>query len=150
MLEDALYISVDLGAGSGRVFLIGLAPGELLLEEIRRFYYRPVEIDGHLRWDADEIFKQLTEGAREAAARARSLGRFVQSIAVDSWGVDYGLLNSKGELVEPPICYRDQRTAGMMEAVFQLIDRREIFSRTGIQVVPINTLFQPLAHELER
>src|SRR5262249_35083989 len=110
----------------------------------------PVEIDGHLRWDADEIFKQLTEGAREAAARARSLGRIVQSIAVDSWGVDYGLLNSKGEVVEPPICYRDKRTAGTMEAVFQLIDRGEIFSRTGIQFLSFNTLFQLFAHKPER
>src|SRR5262249_35301801 len=119
------------------------------LEQVRRFYYPPSEIDGHLRWDAEEIFRHLMEGARDAASRATSLGRVVQSIGVDSWGVDYGLVDSQRRLIEQPICYRDRRTEGMMEAVFKKIGREEIFARTGIQFLSFNTLFQLQAHRLD-
>lgn len=146
-MSDALYIAVDLGAGSGRVFLAGLAPGELLLEEVRRFQYPPHESAGHLRWDLPQIFGEIKAGLRAAGERARELGRPVQSIGVDSWAVDYGLLDSGGNLIELPVCYRDQRTQGTMEKVFSRLARSEIFERTGIQFLVFNTLFQLFAHE---
>src|SRR5215211_7344381 len=108
-MSDSLYIAVDLGAGSGRVFLCGVAPGELLLEEVRRFRYPPRESEGHLRWNLAEIFGEIKEGLRGAGERAREMGRPVRSIGVDSWGVDYGLIDAAGRPVEDPVCYRDRR-----------------------------------------
>ncbi len=147
--ERAMYVAVDLGAGSGRVFLAGIGRGELTLEEVRRFTYPPRRLAGHLRWDARRIFDEVTAGLRQAGVRARELGRPVESIGVDSWGVDYGLLGADGRLVEDPVCYRDERTTGMMEAVFARVPRAEIFVRTGIQFLPLNTLFQLVAHVRE-
>ncbi|HEU0183689.1 MAG TPA: rhamnulokinase family protein [Blastocatellia bacterium] len=145
-MNDSLYIAIDLGAGSGRVFLVGTAPGELLLEEARRFHYPPVRRDGRLRWDLSKIFAEIKAGLYAAGEAARRLGRPVVSAGVDSWGVDYGLIDDDGDLVEEPICYRDERTAGVMEQVFELAPRSEIFARTGIQFLAFNTLFQLFAH----
>jgi rhamnulokinase len=145
-MASPLFIAVDLGAGSGRVFLVGLAPREVLLEEVRRFHYSPAHSNGHLRWDLPLIFDQIKQGLREAANRAIHLGRPVHSIGVDSWGVDYGLIDEEGNLVEHPVCYRDPRTEGAIDEVFLRIDRAEVFERTGIQTLAINTLFQLHAH----
>ena len=141
-----LYIAVDLGAGSGRVFLAAPDPREFLLEEISRFQYPPSESFGHLRWNLPEIYEQIKEALRKAAARARELNRPIQSIGVDSWGVDYGLIDAAGDLVELPICYRDARTQRVMEQLFADVPREEVFFRTGIQFLPFNTLFQLWAH----
>jgi rhamnulokinase len=137
-----LHIAIDLGAGSGRVFLAGVAPGEMMLQEIRRFQYPPSIQDGHLRWNLSHIFEEIKAGLREAVEQARANGRHVESIGVDSWGVDYGLINAEGEIVEDPVCYRDKRTSGQMEQVFERIAREKIFTRTGIQFLNFNTLFQ--------
>jgi rhamnulokinase len=141
-MTDALYIAVDLGAGSGRVFLAGLSEGEFLLEEAHRFHYPASRIAGHLRWDLQNIFKEIKAGMSEAGARARKLGRPIHSIGVDSWAVDYGLIDHQGDLIEQPVCYRDERTQGVMEQVFARLSREEIFARTGIQFLAFNTLFQ--------
>jgi len=145
-MNDLLYIAVDLGAGSGRVFLAGVAPGELLLDEIRRFRYPASRSDGHLRWNFAYIFDEIKAGVREAGGRAAKMGRPIQSIGVDSWGVDYGLVDSEGKLLEEPVCYRDERTREVMEQVFARIPREEIFERTAIQFLVFNTLFQLYAH----
>lgn len=145
-MQDFLYIGVDLGAGSGRIFLAGMAPSELLLEEILRFQYPPVRSSGHLRWNLPDIFNAIKAGVRSAGARARQIGRPIHSVGVDSWAVDYGLLDSQQQLVELPICYRDERTNGVMEEVFARLSREEIFNRTGIQFLSLNTLFQLYAH----
>jgi rhamnulokinase len=145
-VTEPLYIAVDLGAGSGRVFLAGLDIDAMLIEQVHRFQYPPVESEGHLRWDLQRIFEQIKEGLRAAGARARELGRKIQSVGVDSWGVDYGLIDDQGSLVESPVCYRDQRTREAMEQVFARISREEIFERTGIQFMPFNTLFQLFVH----
>ncbi|HEX8142422.1 MAG TPA: rhamnulokinase family protein [Pyrinomonadaceae bacterium] len=148
-MEDSLYIAVDLGAGSGRVFLAGAATGELLLEEVRRFRYPASESRGHLRWRLPKIFDEIKAGVRQAVERARELGRPIQSIGVDSWGVDYGLIDAAGVLIENPVCYRDERTKDAMEQVFRRVPREEIFERTGIQFLVFNTLFQLYAHVQE-
>jgi rhamnulokinase len=141
-----LYIAVDLGAGSGRVFVAGVAPGELLLEEVRRFKYPPRDEGGRLRWPFADILGEIKAGLREAGERARQLGRAVRSIGVDSWAVDYGLVDDKGRLIENPICYRDARTRGAMEEVFEVVPREELFTRTGVQFLELNTLYQLRAH----
>src|SRR5436305_14384410 len=87
-MTDALYIAVDLGAGSGRVFMAGLSDGEFLLEEAHRFHYPASRAAGHLRWDLQNIFKEIKAGISEAGERARQLGRPIHSIGVDSWAVD--------------------------------------------------------------
>ena len=145
-MSDFLYIAVDLGAGSGRVFLAGLAPGELLLEETHRFQYPPKENAGHLRWDLPAIIAEIKEGLCRAGVRASELKRPIKSLGVDSWGVDYGLVDETGALLELPICYRDQRTRDSMAAVFSVVPRREIFEHTGIQFLVFNTMFQLRAH----
>ena len=148
-MSDALYIAVDLGAGSGRVFLGGVAPGELFLEEVRRFTYPPAYRDGHLRWDFARIVGEVESGLRAAAERARALGRRVTSLGVDSWAVDYGLLDREGRLLEDPICYRDDRTRDAIEEVGAVVPLEEIFARTGIQFLAFNTLYQLHAHVRE-
>jgi rhamnulokinase len=148
-MTEPLYIAVDLGAGSGRVFLAGVGPGESLLEEIRRFHYPPSRSAGHLRWNLPQIFAEIKHALSEAGKRARTLGRRIESIGVDSWGVDYGLLDAAGKLLEHPVCYRDERTQGVMEQVFASVSREEIFEHTGIQFMPLNTLFQLAAHARE-
>lgn len=148
-MESSLYIAVDLGAGSGRVFLAGVAPGEFLLEEVRRFHYPASLTEGHLRWDFARIFDEIKQGLRDAGARARQLGRPVESLGVDSWAVDYGLLDAQGELLENPVCYRDERTQGALAEVFARVPREEIFERTGIQFLALNTLYQLYAHQRE-
>lgn len=148
-MDDSLFIAVDLGAGSGRVFLGGVTPGELLLEEIRRFHYPARESDRHLRWDFPQLLKETKAGLIAAGQRAREFGRRVESIGVASWGVDYGLVDVGGKLVENPVSYRDSRTQGVMEEVFARIPREELFTRTGLQLMPFNTLFQLYAHAQE-
>jgi rhamnulokinase len=145
-MGEPLYIAIDLGAGSGRVFLAGVSAGELWLEEARRFHYPPRRSDGQLRWDLKHIFAEIKAGLRAAGAKARERGRPAQSVGVDSWGVDYGLIDAQGGLVEDPICYRDERTNGAQAEVFKLLPRAEIFSRTGIQFLDFNTIFQIFAH----
>jgi rhamnulokinase len=148
-MDDSLYIAVDLGAGSGRVFVAGVGPGELLLEEVRRFKYPPREEGGRLRWPFAEILEEIKAGLREAGARARRLGRGVRSVGVDSWAVDYGLVDAVGQLIENPVCYRDARTRGAMDEVFEIVPRAELFARTGIQFLELNTLYQLRAHARE-
>src|SRR4051794_37728240 len=104
-MRSPLYIAVDLGAGSGRVFLAGVGPGEMFLEEIRRFYYPPSHEDGHLRWNFSKILSEVKAGLHAAGRRADELGRTVQSLGVDSWAVDYGLLDANGRLIANPVCY---------------------------------------------
>jgi len=116
------------------------------LHEITRFRYSPRMKHGHLRWDLDALADGLRAGVSAASAHASSIGARLESVGVDSWGVDYALLDSRGTVIEEPICYRDDRTVGIMDDVFARVSRREIFGRTGIQFLPLNTLFQLAAH----
>ena len=145
-MTEPLQIAVDLGAGSGRVFLGGLGAGELLLEEVRRFHYPARESNGHLRWDFAGILADIKAGVREAGERARVLRRPVRSLGVDGWATDYGLIDAAGQLVEDPVAYRDARTRGVMDQVFARMPRAEIFARTGIQFLDFNTIYQLFAH----
>lgn len=141
-----LHAAVDLGAGSGRVVVGEVSPSAVRFEEAHRFHYAPRHIDGRLRWDIAQLFDGLRTGLRRASEAARAAGLELVSAGVDSWGVDYGLIDGSGELVEEPVCYRDDRTAGLMDEIFSRVGRDEIFARTGIQFLQFNTLFQLAAH----
>lgn len=141
-----LHVAVDLGAGSGRAFVGHVASDGVLLEEVHRFHYTPRRAEGRLRWDWGRLTDGVQEGLRNAEARASASGGRLVSVGVDSWAVDYGLLDAQGRLLEEPVSYRDERTDGAMDAVFARVPRAEIFARTGIQFLKLNTLFQLHAH----
>lgn len=132
------YLAADFGGGSGRVMAGTIVNGKLELEEIYRFQNRQVKIGNHLYWDFPALFQDMKEGMKRAAAK----GYNVKSIAVDTWGVDFGLIDKNGNLIGNPVCYRDDRTEGMPEEVFSFISPSEHYKETGIQVMNINTLFQ--------
>jgi rhamnulokinase len=140
--DPALYAAVDLGAGSGRVFLARFADDGPWLEQIARFRYPPRVSRGRLRWDFGAISGAIGTGLAAAASRAGAIGHPIVSLGIDSWGVDYGLVDHAGHLLEDPICYRDDALAGSMEKAFARVPRAEIFARTGIQLLSINTIFQ--------
>jgi rhamnulokinase len=142
----SLHLAVDLGAGSGRAFLGRVEAGCLAFDEVHRFHYQPRPVAGHLRWNATGLFDGIRVALGRAAAAAVAGGGRVVSAGVDSWGVDYGLLDAAGSLVEEPIAYRDERTAGVMDEVFRVMPRREVFARTGLQFMALNTLYQLVAH----
>ncbi len=147
MSKAGNYIAVDLGASSGRVMLARLESEHISLEEIHRFGNGPVEEGGSLRWDFDKLFGDIKTGIKKAIQKADSK---VVSIGVDSWGVDFGLIGSGGELLENPYHYRDSRTDGMMDKAFELIDKEDIYKNTGIQFMQLNTIFQLLSLRVDR
>ena len=135
------FIAADFGAGSGRV-IVGtwLAASKTIeLEEIHRFGNEQKMIDGHLRWDFEALFNELKTGLKKAFAK---YGDEIKSIGIDTWGVDYGLLDKEGRLIANPICYRDDRTKGMMDAAFQKLPKEEFFQHAANQFMEINTAFQ--------
>ncbi len=143
------HAAIDLGAGSGRALVGRVGADELHVEEVHRFHYAPRQAHGHLRWDIDRLFEGVRAGVLAAGARVAAEGASLASAAVDSWGVDYGLIDADGRLTEEPICYRDDRTDGVMERVFASVPREEIYRRTGIQFLQLNTLYQVAAHVRE-
>jgi len=168
MADAKKYIAVDLGAESGRVMLStvwrgrpGLASRRHLaggreqgqdalatrldLEEIHRFSNGPNEEDGSLRWDFHRLLTEIKVGIGKAAKAA---GGEVAGIGIDSWGVDFGLLDADGTLIENPYHYRDSRTNGMTEKAFELISKRDIYENTGLQFLPFNSVYQLLAMRL--
>ena len=135
--------AVDLGAASGRVMLARFDGQKLSLEEVHRFANQPVTVRGHRFWNILHLWHEVQVGLR----KAHMLVGTVESVGVDTWGVDYALVNAHGLLLGQPFHYRDARTNGMMEQVFARLPRNELYQRTGIQVQPFNTLFQLYAHE---
>lgn len=124
----------------------GMAPGELRLDEVRRFTYPMEQRDGHLRWPFAHILSEIHQGLRQASEAARGLQRPVRSVGVDTWGVDYGFIDDQGRLIEDPVTYRDERTANEMAAVFARMPADQVFARSGIQFLVFNSLFQLHAH----
>jgi rhamnulokinase len=133
------YLALDLGAESGRAILGSLAEGKLVLEELHRFPNQPVRLPDGLYWDAFRLFHEIREGLRVAG---RGRGLKLSGIGVDTWGVDFGLLDTRGELLANPRHYRDARNNGMMERTFQTVPRAEVFAHTGLQFMQFNSLFQ--------
>jgi len=133
------FLAFDLGAESGRAVLGALNSGRLETREIHRFPNGPLKRDGSLLWDARRLFDEIKTAMRLCVAR---LGSPPDGLAVDTWGVDYGLVDEKGALLGPPFSYRDERTRGAMEEFFSRLPREDVYRLTGIQFLPINTLFQ--------
>jgi rhamnulokinase len=132
----AHFLAFDLGAESGRAMLGTLEGGVLGVREIHRFANEPVRQNGSLQWDILHLWQEMRR------ALERNGGTRLESLGVDSWGVDYALIGEQGNLIENPYHYRDTRTSGAMESVFERMSRDRIYAITGIQFLPINTIYQ--------
>lgn len=137
------YIACDLGAESGRVMLAKLDHQAFSLEEIHRFPTGPIRVLGSLRWNVLDIFNQLKIGLKKVV----QLGAAVESLSVDSWGVDYVLLKDNQPMLSPPYHYRDSRTEQSYTEALNTTTSEMIFSETGIQFMTINTLYQLVAEQ---
>ena len=131
------YAAVDLGASSGRVMVGRVGPDSLELTEAHRFVNRPVRVPEGLRWDILALYGGVLDGLRAA-------GR-VDSVGIDSWAVDYGLLDADGALLGNPVHYRDSRTEGVAEKVWSTAPAEQLYAATGLQYAPFNTLYQLVA-----
>ncbi len=141
-MNSRVYLAVDLGASSGRVMAAVYNGETLRLEEVHRFPNGVTDTSDGLRWDIDGLFSEIKTGIRKAG---ETYGDAIVSLGVDTWGVDYGLLDADGTLIEPPFAYRDSRTDGMMEAAYARMPQDEIYRHTGIQFMFFNTVFQILS-----
>lgn len=140
------YLAIDLGAESGRVMLGSLSDGRLALEELHRFSNVPIRGESSLCWDIAKILAEVREGLKKAAARKVPIA----SVSADSWGVDYLLVDAAGEIMSPVFHYRDVRTARGVAAVRAAVDWPTAFEHTGIQFMPLNTVYQLAAESRER
>src|SRR4030042_1834582 len=141
-MEKSFFLAFDLGAESGRTILGRLENGQILTRELSRFPNAPVQVLGHLHWNIYSLFEEIKKGMMAGLAES---GTEPVSLAVDTWGVDFGLLSLDGTVLGLPYAYRDARTQGVMEEFFGRLPRNEVYERTGIQFLPFNTLFQLFA-----
>ena len=138
-------LAIDFGASSGRA-IIGTFDGEKIsLEEVHRFTNDPVSVGGTVYWDVLRLFHEI----KQSLIKARMADSF-DSIGIDTWGVDFGLLDKDGRLLENPVHYRDKRTAGLVEKAFEIIPKERFYELTGIQFMELNTVFQLYSLALER
>src|SRR6266498_2611230 len=141
------YLAVDLGAESGRTIVGTLENDHLSLTETHRFGNGPVRLTDGLHWDVLRLWSEIKAGIGISSAK---FDKHLDSIGLDTWGVDFALLDSQGTLLSNPFHYRDERTDGMLEEAFKRMSRAEIFSNTGIQFMQINTLYQLLAMSMQK
>ncbi|MFI2780352.1 rhamnulokinase family protein [Streptomyces sp. ALB3] len=139
--HDPVFAAVDLGATSGRVITGRVGPGELVLTEAHRFANTPVRLPDGLHWDVLALYQGMLDGLRVAAGRGP-----VASVGIDTWAVDYGLLDSDGSLLGLPFHYRDDRNAAAAVKVLDRFDARELYGVGGLQHLQFNTVFQLAAH----
>jgi len=142
MNKKKICLAIDLGAGSGRVVAGVWNGNQLGIDELNRFPNDPIKASDGLHWDLDQLFANIKTGI---ALAIKKYGDAVVSAGVDTWGVDYGLVNAAGKVLDAPFIYRDARTNGMQEKAFTRMPREEIYRRTGIQFMFFNTLFQLLS-----
>lgn len=139
MTSSAKFVAIDLGASSGRVFA-GLWNGQkFALESLHRFSNGPVKLAGQLHWDFLHLWREIQAGLQCYQQRFQDTP---QSISVDTWGVDFALLDKRGRLIGNPYHYRDERTTGIPEQLFRSVPLQRLFQTTGVQSMAINTLFQ--------
>lgn len=138
-MKNCTVLAIDLGAESGRVMAVHFNGRSLEIEDLHRFPNVTVNVQGTLHWDFLRLWSDIQQGI--------GLGRqhSPASLGVDTWGIDFGLLDSQGKLLGNPVIYRDSRTDGVMEAAFARVPQAEIFAETGIQFMPINTLYQMIS-----
>ncbi len=140
------YLAIDIGASSGRHILAHLEENRMVLEEVHRFPNGMVEKDGEHVWDVDELFRQIKLGLKKCA----QLGKIPVSVGVDTWGVDFVLLDGDGARIGNAVAYRDGRTRGMDEEVYKIIPEDELYARTGIQKAIFNTIYQLMALKVKK
>ncbi len=139
MNKQLMIAAVDLGAESGRVSLGRFDGSRMAIEVVHRFPNRSIRLVGTLTWNTLELYIEILQGLRKAA---RAAGGPIASVGIDTWGCDFGILDSAGRLLGIPVHYRDKRTEGLIEEVTAIIPREEIFARSGIAFWPFNTLYQ--------
>lgn len=135
------YLAVDIGASSGRHMLAYMQDGKMQLEEVYRFENGMQHVDGKLLWDTGHLFAEIVNGMK----RCKELGKVPTSMSIDTWAVDYVLLDEKDEILGDTYGYRDSRTGGMDEKVYEIIPEAELYARTGIQKQIFNTIYQLMA-----
>ena len=146
-MEKAVYtLAFDYGASSGRMVLGKYEDGKLEIQELHRFSNDPVRIGKNIYWDYFRLYHEMKQGLKKAAA----LKLPISSMAVDTWGVDYGLLDKDGNLIGNPINYRDDRTIGVIETFDEIIGLKKLYEHTGIQFMNFNTIFQLYADKQMR
>lgn len=131
-------LAFDFGASSGRLILSKFEEGKIGLEEIHRFTNEPVRIGKNFYWDTFRLYHELKTGLKKAAAKKIK----ITSMAIDTWGVDYGFIDKEGNLIGNPINYRDDRTIGVIDEVDKIVPLKEVYESTGIQFMNFNTIFQ--------
>jgi rhamnulokinase len=138
-MSDRIVLAVDLGAESGRVMAVHFNGHRLRIKQLHRFLNPVTTVNRTMHWNLLHLWREIQTGIE--------IGKDLKpaSIGIDAWGVDFALLDSKGELIGNPVNYRDSRTEGMMEAVFSKVGKSEVFAQTGIQFMPINTLYQMMS-----
>lgn len=140
------YLAVDIGASSGRHILAHLEDGRMQLEEIHRFPNGMVRRQGHLAWDLIQLFEEIKRGM----IKCKEMGKIPESVGIDSWGVDYALIDREGRRLGEAYGYRDQRTDGADELVYKKISEDQLYARTGIQKQIFNTIYQLAADQTMR
>ncbi len=136
--QKKYHLAIDIGASSGRHILGWVDDGKLMTEEVFRFKNAFSTRNGHKCWNHDDLFARITDGMK----RCNEIGKIPASVSVDTWGVDFVLFDEKDNMIGDTVCYRDERTEGMDEVVFNLISEDELYSRAGIQKTRFNTIFQ--------
>lgn len=135
------YLAVDIGASSGRHMLASLVDGKMQLEEVYRFLNGMKDRNGTLCWDVENLFSEIKNGLK----KCKESGRIPDSVGIDTWAVDYVLLDQDGRILGDTVGYRDSRTEGMDEKVYERIPQTELYARTGIQKQIFNTIYQLMA-----
>lgn len=142
---ERYYLAIDIGASSGRHILGHVQDGRMILEEVHRFDNRQVRRGGHDCWDVDHLWQGILDGLKAC----KTLGKIPATVGIDTWAVDYVLLDKDGQRLGDAVAYRDSRTEGMDRVVEALIPPRELYARTGIQKQPFNTIYQLMALKRE-
>lgn len=145
MSEQTCYLAIDIGASSGRHILGWMDKGKMRIEEIYRFENKLVKQNGHLCWDLDHLFHEVVAGLR----KCKELNRVPASVGIDTWGVDFVLLDKNGNVIGNTVAYRDSRTKGMDEEVYKVIPEAKLYSRNGIQKQLFNSIYQLMAIKQE-
>lgn len=140
------YLAVDIGASSGRHILSHLENGKIVLEEIYRFENGIKEVDGFKTWDASELFQHILTGMK----KCKEIGKIPVSMGIDTWAVDFVLLDKEDNPIGPVVAYRDGRTKDMDKEVYKLISEEDLYHRTGIQKQLFNTIYQLMAIKVKQ
>ncbi len=135
------YLAVDIGASSGRHILCHMEGGKMVMEEVYRFENGMEKKNGHLCWDTERLFREILNGMKECT----KIGKIPVSMGIDTWGVDFVLLDENDQVIGDTVAYRDRRTEGMDEEVYKVISLEDLYARTGIQKESFNTIYQLMA-----